>query len=437
MNIKTLAILLIIVLNLLSITGCAQTRTSTNHKTSSNVTTTNSSNKEQIGNVLFVAPKNWQKTEINGKLLFIAPDGNQNTVIAILPGEDFSGDLQSYFKQFLDNNQSNATVIAGGQINKGTSDEGYEVYYSQLVLKEGDGGVSYRLYVATHPGDRAEVAALISTDQNSFQQYKSVFEKFIESLDFANLKNSNSNSKSDNNNVSPSTKSSGSSNGNGFNGLFVGTISRQQFNPNTHLYDYIVRQQYYLFGSDGRVYFGLPKGGDIRDVDSACQQDPSNCGQYALSGNQLQLNRQGQQQSFTIEPKSNGFKLGNTSFYPVHSFDGLRLNGTYSFRSFANLSGGSGAISGGVSGERTISFTSDDRFLANNFLGFTGSGSVAGGTSSSSISGQGTYQIQGNTLILNSNGRQQSFNFFVYPENEQEARPGFIVIGGAGYLLRN
>ncbi len=423
MKSKVLSIILIIILNLGTITACAQQKT-LNGK----------SNKEQVGNVLFVAPSNWKRAETNGKVIFVAPNSNQNTVIAIAPGEEIDGSLETWFTSFLANNQSNATLLSGGQINKGTSDEGYEVYFCQLVLKEADGSVSYRLYVAAHPGNMAEVAALISTDQNSFQQYKSVFEKFIENLDFTNLKNSNP--KSDNRNVSHSNNSSGN-NGNGFNGLFVGTISRQQFNPNSGSYDYSVRQQYYLFGSDGRVYFGLPKGGDIRDLNSACQQDPSNCGQYTLSGSQLQLNRQGQQQSFSLQPTNNGFKLGNTTFYPVHSFDGLRLNGTYSFRSFTNLSGGAGGVVGGVSGEKTISFTSDGRFLANNFVGFSGSGASVGAASSSSISGQGTYQIQGNSLVLYSNGRQQSFNFFVYPENEQEARPGFIVIGGAGYLLRN
>jgi hypothetical protein len=432
MRIKILSIVLIVILSIMSVTACAQKANGGNKSNRVTATGVDITNKEQLGNVLFVAPSGWERLETNGKLVFVAPNSNQNTVIAILPGEEFSGNLETYFRQFLANNRSNSELVAGGQIAKGSSDEGYQVLYVEEALKASDGGISYRLYIASHPRNRAEVIALISTDQKQYQQYLQTFQGFAQSLDFVNIKNGETpNSKSDNRTTNKKNNS-----GNGFNGLYVGTISRQQFNPNTHYYDYIVRQQYYLFSSDGRVYFGLPKA-DIRDLETACQQDPDNCGQYQLQGSQLQLLRQGQEQSFNLQPTNNGFKLGNTAFYPVHSFDGLRLNGTYSFRSFSNLSGGAGGIIGGVSGEKTISFSSDGRFVANNFVGFTGSGSVAGATSSSSISGEGTYQIQGNSLILNSNGRQQTLSFFVYPENEKEARPGYIVVGGAGYLLRN
>jgi hypothetical protein len=193
-----------------------------------------------------------------------------------------------------------------------------------------------------------------------------------------------------------------------------------------------------LFGPGGKVYFGLPST-NIRNIDQACQQDPSNCGEYSLEGNQLQLFRQGQQsQSFNLEKSGNSFKLGNNRFYPISSFDGLRLSGTYSFRSFTNLSGGAGGVSGGVGGERTISFNSNGQFVANNFVGFSGSGGVAGAASSTTSSGQGSYQIDQNTITLSySNGKQEQFVFFVYPENEQDAKPGLIVIGGVCYLLRN
>jgi hypothetical protein len=152
----------------------------------------------------------------------------------------------------------------------------------------------------------------------------------------------------------------------------------------------------------------------------------------------LQLFRQGQQpQSFNLIKTNNGFKLGNNRFYPINTFDGLRLDGTYSFRSFTNLSGGAGGVSGGVSCERTISFNSNGQFVANNFVGFSGSGGVSGAASSTTSSGQGRYQITGNTITLAySNGKQEQFVFFVYPENEQDTRPSLIVIGGVSYLLR-
>jgi len=445
---KVLPIGLIICLHLTAFTACAQAQ--------GNRVTISKSNagKEQVGNVYFVTPVNWEKLSNNGQVILVAPNTSASTVITILPSERVYGSLETWFRNFLTNNQKGRKLLSGGEINKGSSDEGYSVFSSEVVLSEQDGSKSYRLYVAAHPDKQAHIIALISTDLSQYNQYKQVFNKFVQSVDFANITNgkgNNSSVRSDNKNVSLSNSNSKSNSNesssnnvatnissSSISGLFVGTVSRQQFNPSTKFYDYIVRQQYYLFGSNGKVYFGLPNS-DIRNIDQACQSDPANCGEYLLSGSQLQLFRQGQQaQSFNLEKSGNSFKLGNTRFYPINTFDGLRLSGTYSFRAFTNLSGGAGGVNGGVSGERTISFSSNGQFVANNFVGFSGSGGVAGAASSTTSSGQGRYQINGNTISLAySNGKQEQFVFFVYPENEQEAKPGLIVIGGVSYLLRN
>jgi len=436
---QALTIALIVMINLLhlmTLTACAQAQGNKLPMAKSGA------GKEQVGNVLFVTPKNWEKLNNNGQVILVAPNSNASTVITILPSERVFGSLETWFRNFLDNNQKGKKLLSGGEINKGSSDEGYSVCSSQVVLSEQDGSKSYRLYVAVQP-DNVELVALISTNKADYEKHKATFEQFVYSLDFTNIKNISA--RSDNNPTvfepSPNTNSHNNStttniSSNSINGLFVGTISRQQFNPATKFYDYIVRQQYYLFGPGGKVYFGLPSG-NIRDISQACQQDPSNCGEYQLSGSQLQLFRQGQQaQSFNLIKTNNGFKLGNTRFYPINTFDGLRLSGTYSFRSFTNLSG-AGGVSGSVSGERTISFNSNGQFVANNFVGFAASGGVAGAASSTNASGQGQYQITGNTITLSySNGRQESFVFFVYPENEGE-RPQLIVIGAVSYLLRD
>jgi len=445
MKTQVLTIALIIVIHLMSFTACAQAQGNKVAMAKTNA------GKEQVGNVLFKSPSNWQKLDNNGQTIFIAPNSDESTVITLLPSEQLYGSLKTWFTNFINKNHSEGKVISGGQIVEGSSEEGYPVYLVELAYQTNDGSISYRFYVAAHPDKQAHIIALISTNLNQYNQHKQVFDKFVQSVDFANITNgkaNNSSARSDNKNVSLSNSNSNSNessrsnvatniSSNSISGLFVGTISRQQFNPNTKFYDYVVRQQYYLFGPGGKVYFGLPNS-NIRNIDQACQQDPANCGEYLLSGSQLQLFRQGQQpQSFNLTKTNNGFKLGNTRFYPVNSFDGLRLSGTYSFRSFTNLSGGAGGVSGGVSGERTIAFSSDGRFVANNFVGFAASGGVVGAASSTTSSGQGQYQINGNTITLSySNGKEEQFIFFVYPENEQEAKPGLIVIGGVSYLLR-
>ncbi|KAF0250009.1 MAG: hypothetical protein FD167_575, partial [bacterium] len=170
---KILVIVLILIIHLASLTAeCAQTRVNG---------VSNNNGKEQVGNVLFVAPKGWQRLDkvpkdarTNGQTIFIAPNSNQSTVITILPDEQLFGSLETWFKHFLTKNHSKAKVISGGGILKASSEESYPILLSEATLKENDGSVSYRLYVAAHPGNKAEVIALISTNPKEYQQYKSV-----------------------------------------------------------------------------------------------------------------------------------------------------------------------------------------------------------------------------------------------------------------------
>jgi hypothetical protein len=263
-KIMPMGLIICICLNSMGLSACGQTRFV-------------SSDKERRGNILYIAPRNWQAIENNKQVIYVAPGSKEKTVITLLPGEALygSGSLRAWFEGFLLKSEKGKTKVQGGEIQQASSDEGYEVFYCHRVAKTPEGSLSYEFYVAAHPGNRVEVVALISTDQNQFNQYQETFQTFIKSIEFANINSSSV--RSDKNNSSIANNGS-----NALNGLYVGTISRQQFNPNTKYYDYIVRQQYYLFGSNGRVYFGLPNG-NIRDIDQACQQDTSNCGEYLFS----------------------------------------------------------------------------------------------------------------------------------------------------------
>jgi hypothetical protein len=235
-----------------------------------------------------------------------------------------------------------------------------------------------------------------------------------------------------------------SSSGSGLQGLYVGTESRQDFNPATGYYDYKVRQIYYIFYPDGRVYYGLPKGGalDSFDYERARSEDPKNCGTFQINGDQIQFNwpateNNGQNQTIPFKSGRNSIQIGKTTFYSVGKFDGLHLDGAYAAGSFANTSNRSLGTTGGVGSEQTIILSSDGNFNQNGFIGFAGSTEDVGSTASESTTGSGTYNITGNTLALNySDGRTQQFTFFVYPENVKEERPGLIVIDGRAFLLQ-
>jgi hypothetical protein len=145
---EALTIALIIMINLLhltALTACAQAQGNKLGVAKTNI------GKEQVGNVLFVTPKNWEKLNNNGQVILVAPNTNASTVITILPSERVFGSLETWFRNFLDNNQKGRKLLSGGEINKGSSDEGYSVFSSQVVLSEQDGSKSYRLYVAVQP----------------------------------------------------------------------------------------------------------------------------------------------------------------------------------------------------------------------------------------------------------------------------------------------
>jgi hypothetical protein len=394
----------------------------------------------QEGNVLFREPYGWKRLEQDGAIVFIPSDvplQRATCFLAILPGQDLDSDFRQWFEAVLQAAQKGLKVVKGGEISSSNTEEGYQILYTAIVAQDENGLPSYRFYLAAHPGDRAEMFAFVATDEDSYKRYQPVLEEFLKSVDFANRHTQPSPKGSEENKPQPKTPASSSS---GLEGLYVGTESRQQFNPNTKYYDYIVRQIYYLFLPDGRVYYGLPKGGGLSNFnfEQVQREDSNNCGNYQVSNNQIQFRwpdgRYNQAISFARK-NDEIIQIGQTVYYRVSRFDGLKLDGIYSVRSFTNTSAGNSV--GGVSGERAIAFKSDGSFAEQGFVGFAGSTANVGGTASSSSSGSGTYRISGNTLELNySNGRRQNLTFLIYPENVKEARPGLIVIDGVSFLLR-
>lgn len=390
----------------------------------------------RAGNVIYRPPQGWHQLEQNGSIVFVPNDRPLNQAgafLAILPGQELQGDFRATFDNAVKASLAGARVTKGGDVTATNAEEGYPVLFTILVSEDSAGKSAFRFYLACNPGNRFEMVAFIATNADDFQRYRDTLDTFIRNMDFANRHEP----KKGVPNV-PSAAPRPAS-GNALTGLYVATESRQQFNPVTKYYDYIVRRVYYLFAPDGRVYYGLPKDGNFNNFDfaRAAREDAANVGSYQINGNQLQFSFQGRNNPpVAFTRTQNGFRLGNTVYYRVSGFDGLRLNGTYSIRSFTNTSAGNNTT-GGVAGERVIAFSGDGRFSEQGFVGFSGSGASAGAAGSSRNSGSGSYQIRENTLELNyADGRRERYSFFVYPENVNENPPGLIIINGGAFLLR-
>lgn len=429
---ENLKFLFLILLVLFSSTNCTQ---ATQKKATSSAS--------QVGNILFTPPVGWQKLDQQGGVAFIPgdkPADKASCFIAILPGQDFTGNFREWFDSAVEKLNNTVKILSKGEVTESTDDKGVEVLYTSLAVQSSDGQVSYRLYVSAHPKNRVELLAYAAYSKEDFQKYNPIFQKFLESVEFANVvgtNSSNNNSNNSSNNSTPSNKAKPT--GNGLTGLYVGTDSRQQFNPNTKLYDYIVRQVYYFFSPDGQVYNALPKGGtlDNFDFDQAKTADPDNFGYYQISNGQIQFqfSNRPQTPAVAFSNNQNSLQIGRIKLYPVSQFTNLRLNGNYSVKTFVNTSSGNNY--GGVAGEKQIVFSQDGRFSQNGFVGFSGSSGGSGAATSSKTSGSGTYRIVDNTLELTySDGQKARFTFFVYPENVNEPRPGLLIIDGAAYLLQ-
>lgn len=391
---------------------------------------------DSFGNAVFDSPQGWRRVESDGTLFFIPPDlrGGSRVLIAVLPGEELRGDFRQWFEATIEQSlQNGERIVRAGELKSQRAAEGYDTLLKIVETRDREGYTYNRMYLAAHPGNRAEMVLYLASSTELFQKYSGVFERFITSLDYTNSRVG----RLDQVKKPDLNKPTGAGQ---LSGLYTGNEYRRQFNVMTKYYDNINVKIHYIFSPDGRVYSGLPKGGTLEqfDMDRAEREDAANVGRYTISGGQIRFTwANGQRDPVVFQKGSDSITLGKTTLYRVKKWDGLRLDGTYSVRSFTNLSGGIGGA-GGISGEDILQLRRDGTFESAGFTGYTSSGSQVNASASTKTSGRGSYRITGNVLELRyADGKVVRATFYVHPENERQARPGLIVIDGAYYLLRD
>jgi hypothetical protein len=196
---------------------------------------------------------------------------------------------------------------------------------------------------------------------------------------------------------------------------------------------------FYYFFPNGYVYTEEPDG-PLEDID--CTRTKPNgeplCDVYTLEGNSIYF-RDGEHKPFAQTPDRLSIDEGNYDKIPVTG--NIALNGE--FRSFSYIAAVGGQ--GGTAIEKTFFFNPDGTFTRDGFVGAsftttdtgTSMGSpTAGVTVSSESSNSGTYQIQGNTLILNFNDGQVNKEFFFVMPDQDLNNPEAMHIGGSDYTLQ-
>jgi hypothetical protein len=175
--------------------------------------------------------------------------------------------------------------------------------------------------------------------------------------------------------------------------------------------DLISQRDYATFYRNGIVYDGLPRGGQIdnMDLNSTCAQDPTDCGTYYIEGTKLITqfpNNAGLLENDTTSVRSPlgeapGLSVRRHSLSKLTPVTAVRLDGAYT-----SLAGSTSGPSGSFARSQTIVFFPDGRYESNKSIGFTatpgGINSDNGGVVGYTNSGpnQGTYTIQGYTLTL-------------------------------------
>jgi hypothetical protein len=197
--------------------------------------------------------------------------------------------------------------------------------------------------------------------------------------------------------------------------------------------------KYLYFFPNGYVYTTRPDG-LLEQID--CTRTQPNglplCDVYTLEGDTLYFS-DGERKS--LVQTADGLEINGKTYSRIPRFDDLLLNGVFEASSFTAAVGGQG----GLAIEKTITFYPDGTFTREGFVGAsytaTDTGTqfgdpVAGVTTSSESSNNGTYQIQGNAITFNYADGQVSTDFFFVIPGEDLANPGAIRVGGWDFLLQ-
>lgn len=395
---------------------------------------------DSFDNAVFNAPKGWRRVESGGTLIFIPQDlrSGERVLIALLPSEVLSSNFRDWFKAKIRQSlQDGERIVKESDLLEQRVEEGYDTLVKLIETRDSAGYSYHRLYLGARPGNRAEMVLYLASSAELFKRYGDTFQGFALSLDYKSARSSDISKEATSTLTSPPkiNKPTG-----GLSGLYTGNKYRLNYNTLTNTYEHKNVNIHYIFSPDGRVYQGLPKGGTLEnfDMDLATRLEPKKVGRYEISGNKITLSWPDSAGSPSdYKPTSWGMKIGDTPFYRVKPWNGLKLDGTYSVKSFVNTSS---RISGegGIAGENVLIFRRDGTFESSGFTGYAASTSNVNTAATVKRSGRGSYKITGNTLELKFNdGTTLRSTFYVHPQNESEPRPGLIVIDGTYYLLRD
>lgn len=196
-----------------------------------------------------------------------------------------------------------------------------------------------------------------------------------------------------------------------------------------------------FFTREGYVYTGEPDHG-IEEAD--CSRTHPNglpiCEVYRVQGGRITI---GEDEPEAFGKVGRSLKIGDQTYDPMLTLEGLGLGGTYESRTF--VGGGLSTTSGSF--QRTLTLTPQGRFSLNSSGGVvstatdtgTTAGNVIGGVTVTTRDGNGgTYRVRGYTLELTyGDGHVERKFAFVLPDKDGKPDLGLLRIAGSSYTRQD
>lgn len=179
------------------------------------------------------------------------------------------------------------------------------------------------------------------------------------------------------------------------------------------------REEHFYFFPDGRVYHGVPpEGPSLFNWDKEMREHPILCGKYGIQGNKISFAwTGGSSYTWPLKTQADGMEINMAPTNKVEAFgSNARLNGSFHRGTVfgPNYSYGSAPT---ITKAGIYNFSSNGSFSVDSTQGISGDSRDTGVTVSIDKTRGGTYQINGNDMVLNLGGEVKRCTVYPVTDN--------------------
>ena len=141
-----------------------------------------------FGNYLYTLPPGWTQSQQSGTLILTPPNlkAGERVTVRLTPGSVLQGDLSAWLTAQMQSYNMGAKVVTQTPIQSQPSDDGQPLLLS-VSLVQINGQSEYRVFIAAHPGNRAELLVITTSSYDAFTTHQDELNAFSSGLDYANV----------------------------------------------------------------------------------------------------------------------------------------------------------------------------------------------------------------------------------------------------------